>query len=65
MDISTAAGATAFQQSNLANSVQTTVAAKTLDAARQEGASALQLLQSASLSLPAGNANPAGLDVTA
>jgi hypothetical protein len=65
MDITTAAGATAFQQAKLTNEVQTTVAAKTLDAARQEGASALQLLQSASLSLPAGNANPGAVDVSA
>ncbi len=64
MDITTAAGATAFQQAKLANQVQTTVAAKTLDAARQEGASALKLLQSASLGLSAGNSNPGNLDVT-
>jgi hypothetical protein len=66
MDITTAAGATAFQQAKLANEVQTSVAAKTLDAARQSGATALQLLQSASsLNLPAGNAAPTNVDVSA
>ncbi len=46
MDL-TIAGVTAYQQSQLDQKVQTTVEAKTLDIARQQGASGLELLQNA------------------
>jgi hypothetical protein len=64
--------AVAFQQSKLASSVQTAVAAKTLNVARSEGANALSLLSSASngaaaSSAPANSAPSHGgsLDTTA
>jgi hypothetical protein len=49
MDVTTISGASAFQQQTIASNVQSSVAAKTLDIARTEGAGALQLLQSATL----------------
>jgi hypothetical protein len=59
MDITSVSGASAFQQLNIGNNVATAVAAKTLNAQKQNGAEALKLLQSAS---PA--STPAkGLDV--
>ena len=51
MDLSaltTPAGASAYQQGQLLSKVQTSVDAKVLNIAREQGASALQLLQSAS-----------------
>jgi hypothetical protein len=53
MDL-TIAGVTAYQQAQTAGQVQTAVAAKTLDIARQQGAGALQLLQNAISGNPQG-----------
>ena len=47
MDVTTVSGATAFQQQKLQFNVQTSVAAKTLNIAKDLGAGALQLLQGA------------------
>ncbi len=49
MDVTTVSGASAFQQQKLQYNVQTGVDAKILDIAKNLGAGALQLLQSASL----------------
>jgi len=46
---------TALQQSRLAENVQISVARKALDAQRQQGAAALQLLQAASPTPTAGD----------
>jgi hypothetical protein len=59
MDITSVSGASAFQQSKVANSVSTSVAAKVLDAERTAGAGALELLQAATV--PSSSSN--GLDV--
>ena len=47
MDL-TAASVSAYQQTQIQGQVQVSVAAKVLNLARQEGAEAIQLLQSAS-----------------
>lgn len=56
MDLSallTPAGASAYQQGQLVNQVQSAVDGKILNIARQQGEGALQLLQSALKGIPA------------
>jgi len=48
MDVTTISGASAFQQQTIQQNVQGSVAAKVLDAQKQAGAGALQLLAAAS-----------------
>ncbi|HET6248872.1 MAG TPA: hypothetical protein VFE47_14340 [Tepidisphaeraceae bacterium] len=55
MDL-TIAGVTAYQQAQTASQVQTDVAAKVLNLAREQGASALQLLQNATSGAQPGDA---------
>jgi hypothetical protein len=59
-DITTASGASAFQQSKIASNVQISVAAKVEDSARTQGAAVLQLLQASTVSA---SSSSKGLDV--
>jgi hypothetical protein len=74
MDVTTVAGATAFQQQKLQANVQTSVDAKTLNIAKNLGAGALQLLQGATKGFTApqatagdsdGDTDASGLDTYA
>jgi Putative motility protein len=49
MDVTTVAGASAFQQQQVANNVSTSVAAKVLDSQRTEGAAVIKLLEAATI----------------
>jgi hypothetical protein len=70
MDVTTVSGASAFQQQKLQSNVQTSVAAKTLNIAKDLGAGALQLLQSATQgatapAATAGSTDAGGVDTYA
>jgi hypothetical protein len=58
-DITSVAGASAFQQAKVAANVQTSVAAKVEQSARTQGAAVLQLLQASTLP----SSSSKGLDV--
>ena len=58
-DITTVAGASAFQQSKVASNVQSSVAAKVEESAREQGAATLRLLQASTVQ----NSASKGLDV--
>jgi hypothetical protein len=49
MDVTTVAGASAFQQQKVQNNVQTSVAAKVLDSQRAEGAAVEKLLEASTV----------------
>ena len=58
-DITSVSGASAFQQARVASNVQSSVAAKVEDSAREQGAAVLQLLQASTVQ----SGTSKGLDV--
>jgi hypothetical protein len=57
MDVTTIAGASAFQQQQVANNVQTSVLAKVHDSQKTEGADVLKMLEAATPQTSTSNPN--------